>query len=147
MISIIRSTRKIWLTRGIEPRTFGLISIESIGSRALHGANFGDPIQPAPFAQTHFHPFPGFQGKFSPNPLRFHVYEFYINCLLNAKKNSLSFHTNKELKHQDSINMFDRYNGYQMTKSWTLQYWMSNCKFCCLLQLYLWNLKIMINQS
>ena len=86
-------------------------------SRALHGANFGDPIQPAPFAQTHFHPFPGFQGKFSPNPLRFHVYEFYINCLLNAKKNSLSFHTNKELKHQDSINMFDRYNGYQMTKS------------------------------
>ena len=115
--------------------------------RALHGANFGDPIQPAPFAQTHFHPFPGFQGKFSPNPLRFHVYEFYINCLLNAKKNSLSFHTNKELKHQDSINMFDRFNGYQMTKSWTLQYWMSNCKFCCLLQLYLWNLKIMINQS
>ena len=86
-------------------------------TRALHGANFGDPIQPAPFAQTHFHPFPGFQGKFSPNPLRFHVYEFYINCLLNAKKNSLSFHTNKELKHQDSINMFDRYNGYQMTKS------------------------------
>ena len=115
--------------------------------RALHGANFGDPIQPAPFAQTHFHPFPGFQGKFSPDPPRFHVYEFYINCLLNAKKNSLSFPTNKELKHQDSINMFDRYKWYQMTKSWTLQHWMSNWKFCCMLQLYLWNLKIMINQS
>ena len=56
-------------------------------ARGLHGANFGDPIQPpAPFAQTHFHPFPGFQGKFSPNPPRFHVYEFYVNCLLNAKK-------------------------------------------------------------
>ena len=77
------------------------------------GIQSNPPRLPKPIS----HPFPGFQGKFSPDPPRFHVYEFYINCLLNAKKNSLSFPTNKELKHQDSINMFDRYKWYQMTKS------------------------------
>ena len=71
----------------------GDISYTYLVARALQGENFGDPIQPAPFAQTHFHPFPGFQGKFSPNPP---VSDYMNFTIFNAKKNTWSFHTNTE---------------------------------------------------
>ena len=48
--------------------SYTIENVEMLNSRALHGAQFWDPLHSTPFGRIHIHPYPDFSVENSPYP-------------------------------------------------------------------------------